>query len=86
MNYFQLAMIVIPMIQALVTGAEASTQSGEAKKKVVMTQLKQAWELAQATGSVKEIRGIPFEAVEAPISGLIDIVCSGFNLLGIFRK
>lgn len=86
MNYFQLAMIVIPMIQAFVSGAEKSTQDGKTKKEVVMSQLESAWNLAQSTGSIKEIRGIPWEAVAPLVSGLVNIVVDGFNQLGIFHK
>ena len=85
MNYFQLAMIIIPMIKAFVATAEDADKDGKTKKEVVMLQLKQVWELAQATGSIKEIRGVPWEAVEVPISGLVDIVVGGLNMLGIFR-
>ena len=85
MNYFQIVALVVPLIQALVKSAEESNQDGKIKKEVVTEQLKNAYEILQSTGSVKEIRGVPWEAI-APIAlSLIDLIVGGFNKLGIFK-
>ena len=85
MNYFQIVALVVPLIQALVKAAEDSDQAGDLKKEVVAEQLKNAYDILQSTGSVKEIRGVPWEAI-APIAlGLIDLIVGGFNKLGIFK-
>ena len=86
MNYFQIVALVLPLIQALVKSAEESHQNGEIKKEVVADQLKNADEILQSTGSVKEIKGVPWEAIAPIATSLIDLIVSGFNALGIFRK
>ena len=84
MNYFQIVALVVPLIQALVKSAEESNQDGKIKKEVVTEQLKNAYEILQSTGSVKEIKGVQWEAI-APIAlGLIDIVVNAYNKLNIF--
>lgn len=86
MNYFQIVALVVPLIQALVKAAEESDQNGEAKKEVVADQLKNAYDILQSSGSVKEIKGIPWEAIAPVALGLIDIIVGAYNKLGIFKK
>lgn len=86
MNYFQIVTLVLPLIQALIKSAEESNEPGETKKEVVAEQLKNAYEVLQSTGSVKEIKGVPWEAVAPVALSLIDLLVSGFNKLNIFKK
>jgi hypothetical protein len=86
MNYFTIITLILPLIQSLVKGAEESSAPGTAKKNVVAEQLKSAYELLQATGSVKEIKNVPWEAIEMIVLPLIDLVVSGWNALGFFNK
>lgn len=80
--------IALPLVAAFTKEAEASGASSEEKHKAVASAVEQAYRALQS--SVKEIRDIPWEAV-APIvlpagSGLISIVVSLFNRLGVFLK
>lgn len=86
MNYFQIVTLVLPLIQAFVKAAEESDQPGDVKKEVVADQLKNAYEILQSTGSVKEIRGVPWEAIAPVALSLVDLIVGGFNKLGIFSK
>lgn len=85
MNYFQIVALVLPLIQALVKSAEESNQDGKIKKEVVSEQLKNAYEILQSTGSVKEIKGVPWEAIAPVAISLVDLIVGGFNKLGIFK-
>ena len=68
-------MAYTPAVMAGVTAAEASSQSGSNKKQAVLSAI-------QAGTKVGET--IPVPQVAA-ISGLIDLVVSIFNALGIFK-
>jgi len=86
MNLFQIIAFVIPLIEALVKSAEQSAAPGEDKKKVVAAQLQQAYEAVQSTGSIREINGVPWGAV-APVALLgVDLIVSGWNMLGVLKK
>ena len=85
MNYFQIVALVLPLIQAFVKAAEESNQPGDVKKEVVADQLKNAYEILQSTGSVKEIRGVPWEAIAPVALSLIDLIVNAYNKLNIFN-
>lgn len=86
-KYFQIAGIVLPLVQTVVKLVESfPNQTGEQKKAQALGFTKSVYTGLQSVAKIKEIEGVPFEAFESIISMLIDSVVSLFNLAGIFTS
>ena len=74
-----------PIVRALIIEAENTGGSGAAKHAAVASGSEEIYKLLQEHGSIKEIRGVPWEAVAPAIipvaGGIISIVVSIFNSL-----
>lgn len=76
-----------PFLQSVITQAESTGADGEAKHKAVAAAAKALWIHLGESGAVKELRGIPWEAVEPILigngshGGLITIIVDLFNAL-----
>jgi hypothetical protein len=75
----------LPLLRALVLEAEASGQNGAEKHAAVAEASEKMYRIAQQSGSIKELKYVPW-ALVAPIivpaaDGLIDIIVSMFNKL-----
>lgn len=85
MNAVQAAAIFMPMVKALMLEAEGTGASGTAKREAVAEASAKLYRTLQASGGIKEIRGVPWELV-APIlvpaaDGLISVLAGMFNRL-----
>ncbi len=74
-----------PIVRALIIEAEQTGKSGSEKHAAVAEGSEQIYRALQGAGGIREIRGIPWEAI-APIivpvtGGLISIVVGIFNKL-----
>ena len=88
-NYFALAAHILPLITTVVKLVETfPSASGAEKKTTAMVFLKSVWSGLQdpQVMKIKEIEGVPFEAVEPILGIFIDAVVSALNYLGIFGK
>lgn len=76
-----------PFLRALILQAEATGATGEEKRKAVADAAKALWVSLGESGSVKELKGIPWELVEpiligtGPAPGLITLIVNIFNAL-----
>lgn len=82
--------IVTPIVGVLIKLAEELGGTGEAKKAAVSTAIADTYIALQATGKVKELNNVPYEAV-APLlvpatSGLIDIIVAVVKKIGSIFK
>lgn len=75
----------LPLLRALILEAEASGQGGAEKHAAVSEASEKMYRIAQESGSIKELKYVPW-ALVAPIivpavDGLIDIIVNMFNRL-----
>lgn len=89
-NIMQAVAMAVPLIEALVELAEkGSNASGEQKSAAVMEATGAIYESIRRTGTVREIKDVPFASI-APIvanaGGLIASIVGIFNRIGRFAK
>lgn len=76
-----------PFLRALILQAESTGATGEEKRKAVAEAAKALWVSLGESGTVKELKGIPWELVEpiligtASSNGLITVIVNLFNAL-----
>lgn len=81
MNYFQIISLVLPLVMSLIKSFEHTDAPGPDKKVVVVDQLKTAYEVLRSSGSIKEIKDVPWESIEPIVAPLIDSLVSGIKSL-----
>lgn len=82
------ATIILPLVSAFIEAAESSGASSTEKHDAVATASAAAYAALQSTGSVKEVKNVPWELV-APLvvpiaTGLISIIVGFFKSIGRF--
>tara|TARA_Y100001963_G_C6781633_1_gene450247 strand:+ start:1736 stop:2047 length:312 start_codon:yes stop_codon:yes gene_type:complete len=82
--------VIMPIAKAFIEIAESTGASGEEKHAVVSENLETIYGTLQQSGSIKEIKDVPWELI-APVivpagTGLISLIVLAFNKLGHFIK
>ena len=82
--------VIMPIAKAFIEIAESTGASGAEKHQVVSENLETIYGTMQKSGSIKEIRDVPWELI-APVvvpagTGLISLIVIAFNKLGHFIK
>jgi len=82
--------VIMPIAKAFIEIAESTGASGEQKHAVVSENLESIYGTLQNSGSIKEIKDVPW-ALIAPVvvpagTGIISLIVSAFNRLGHFIK
>lgn len=82
--------IIVPIVAAFTKVAEESGASGEEKHAAVAASVEEVYKNLQSSGSVKEIKDVPWALVAplvVPIGvGIISACVTLFNKLGVFIK
>lgn len=89
MKIFTLVGYVLPLINTIVNIVENFPNlSGSQKKDSALGFLRSVWSGLQdpKIAKIKEIQGVPFDAVEPVVGFFIDTLVGVLNVTGVFKK